>query len=374
MPQPLAGPGQGLPLQVVYPASLYGAPFIQRGNTISLAPGQVFNLPANGTSDIWIEGFIYCVLQVQDPVTGIWRGLSTVRRGPMRLQADGFNYRIANFTGCVVGATVTNGGSGWVQATTTVTPATGNSTWLPIVGGSVSITVVTAGSGYSIPPIIAIDPPPAGAGVQATAVATLSSGTISAITNINQGAGYLTAPNVQVIPVPTDPNYVAGSVTNGTAGAAIISGDAGKLIAVLCTNNGDAVASAPTLTIGGAGVTATVASLWMSTVTGVTVTGAGTTISASNFVYSGGGGNTNVAAWASPGNPMVEYTGFIPRPFYGQATVGTGTITTVTTIYDSGLFLSTPSLVFVQGAAIGTPVTLTPAMGSVNDTGIIQLG
>lgn len=374
MPQPLAGPGQGLPLEFVYPASLFNAPFIQRGNTVSLAPGEVFVLPSNGVSGIWLEGFPYCVLQVQDPITGIWRSVSAIKRAPMRIQADGFNYRVANLTSCPVGATVTNGGSSYVQATTTVTPTTGNSTWQPIVGGSVSITVVTAGAGYSIPPLIAIDPPPAGLGAQATAVATIANGTISGITNINMGAGYTTAPKVQVIPAPTDPNYIAGSVTNGSAGAAIISANQGKILACLCTNPGESVSAAPTLSVAGAGTTATIASLWMSTVTSVTVTGAGTTINAANFVWSSGGANTNTAAFASPGNPAVELTGFMPRPFYGEATVASATISTVTTIYDSGLFISTPTLVFVQGAAIGTPVTLTPAMGGVNDTGIIQIG
>ena len=41
MPAPLAGPGQGLPVnQFLYPTELYNAPYDFSANTLALAPGQ----------------------------------------------------------------------------------------------------------------------------------------------------------------------------------------------------------------------------------------------------------------------------------------------------------------------------------------------
>ncbi len=73
----------------------------------------------------------------------------------------------------------------------------------PIVGGSVAAPTITqAGSGFLAPPLIAIDPPPPG-GIQATAVATISSaGAVTAITMVKVGAGYVSSPNFYVIPQP----------------------------------------------------------------------------------------------------------------------------------------------------------------------------
>src|SRR5215469_6604407 len=204
MAQFLSGPGLSLPLEYIYPQSLFNAPFTQRGNTISIPAGGAWVIPATGPSGWWIDGGSYCVLQYLDPVTGIWRGLSSVRRGSMRIQSDGFNYRIANLTGCAVAAIVTNGGSGYVQASTTVVASAGGSLWQPIVGGTCTVTVITAGTGYTVPPFVVIDPP-GQQGVQATAYASIgTNGTVSAITVDNMGAGYLTAPNVQIVPNPND--------------------------------------------------------------------------------------------------------------------------------------------------------------------------
>lgn len=65
-----------------------------------------------------------------------------------------------------------------------------------------SITVVTAGSGFSSPPSIFIDPPTTPGGVQATAIANIDPilGVINAITVTDPGSGYDFQPNVNIVP------------------------------------------------------------------------------------------------------------------------------------------------------------------------------
>lgn len=368
MPQILAGPGQLVPLIYTYPQSVFNAPFTQRGNMISIPAGAAWPIPSTGPTGWWVEGAPYCVLQFFDPVTQIWRGLSSVRRGPMRFEADGFNYRIANLTGCPVAAVVTGSGTGFVQASTTVTAGTGTSTWYPVVGGTLTVTVITAGANYGLPPFIVIDPPQQ-QGVQATAYAAITSGTISAITVDNMGAGYLSAPNVQIVTNPADPNITSG-ITVGTAGAALISANQGKVVAVLCTNPGvaSATAAVPALTITGGG-TATCSAVVMSTITGMTVTGAGGAVSTDNLLLSVGGRNTYTPAFT---NPAIELTGYIPRQANFLLAVGSGTVTTISQTYDSGLFTGTPNALLLSQSALSTTATIAFNMGSTNDGFMLQ--
>jgi hypothetical protein len=173
--------------------------------------------------------------------------------------SDGVNFRIANLSGAAWAALVTAAGSGYVQATTTATAGTGNSTWTPIVGGSLgTFTVGTAGSGYTIPPLVLLPAPPA-PGVAATAYATLSTGTVSAITIDIAGAGYLTAPPVTIIPSPWDPAFLAGSIKPAAATVALAG--SGTVTAVLLNNFGQPLGAGPTITINGAGTSATVATV-----------------------------------------------------------------------------------------------------------------
>src|SRR5712671_4325236 len=168
MPIPLAGPGQGLPLpQNLFPTQLTNAPADISTNRLALSPGDSFVLPAG---DWWITMGSYLVLQYLDPVTNTWSipAGAPWTRGMSFITADGFTCRIANLTGCVVSASVINGGTNYVQATTTLTVIgsfqTGVAvpTLLPIVGGALassatfSLAVPTAGNGYGVAPIIMI--------------------------------------------------------------------------------------------------------------------------------------------------------------------------------------------------------------------------
>ena len=115
------GPGIGLGYpQNYYPSELQNAPQDPSSNRLALAPGDTFVIQAGD----WIIGLgMYCVLQFLDPVTNVWVTPSGAAwtRGMQLVSADGFTVRVANLTGCVVSAAVVVGGTGYVQATTTIT-------------------------------------------------------------------------------------------------------------------------------------------------------------------------------------------------------------------------------------------------------------
>lgn len=364
----LGGPGQALPLPRLYPANLQPAGgFSPNANAVTLAPGQQLPIPRGR---YWVELGGYAVLQFSDPVTGTWRALSSARAAPIFVDSDGFNFRVGNLTGCAVGALVTVGGTNYVQATTTIVPSAGNSTWQPIVGGRLNptISITATGAGYTLPPMV-IFPPPPSPGVAATGIAVLTTGSVSSITMINVGAGYTTAPVPQIVPNPLDPAYLAGTITaQATAVSALVG--AGTLSAVLCTNPGTSFATVPSLTIAGAGASAAATIVPMFTLTGTSITSGGAAYTAAGGMTTVGGIPTATPAYA---NPAIEHTGYIPRP--AQISIGGvtgGTISTVGTIYDGGLFLGTPTMVIVGGGVPTTPATITGTLGSVNATVVIQ--
>lgn len=370
----IAGPGQGLnPPQNLYPSSLQVIapnPYTPGSNIVPLAAGDALPVPA-GTYIVSCGP--YSVLQWKDPVTNLWRGFNSARTPFQIMQSDGFTRRVANLTGCPVAAVVTTVGSGYAQATTTVTPSTGNSTWQPIIGGLITLnTISVAGAGYTLPPICILPtgPAPDTSGnpqsVPATAVAGISSGTVSTITVTNQGAGYSAGFTVTLLPDPTDPNIA--SITNAVAIFGITG--SGTLAAVLCTNPGSPTAAAPTLTVAGAGSNAEATAVWMNTITSSTITANGAGYAADNLVTTSGG---RTAATAVNTNPAVELTDYIPRPAQGVAAVAStlSTITSISTLYDSGLFTGTPRAV-VAGGAVTTVASITLGLGGKPDTVMMQ--
>lgn len=255
MPNVIAGTGQTLPFpQALYPNVLGNVGYTPPGNRISLAPAQTFTIPAG----VWIVSCTGTISAVQflDPVRLEWVNLV----GPgaawaLRIQSDGVNFRVNNLSDAAYGALITAAGSGYAQATTTVTAGTGNSTWQPIIGGALgTFTVVAGGAGYTIPPLVLIPPPPA-PGIQATATSALTSGAVSSITIRTAGAGYLTAPPITIVPVQTDPGFTNGLITNATATVALTG--SGTLTGLLLVNFGAPLTTAPTLTVSGAGTSAT---------------------------------------------------------------------------------------------------------------------
>lgn len=363
----LSGPGVGLPFpQSLYPANVIGGDLVPSGNEVVLAPAQ--QLPIS-RGRFFIDLGPYAVLQFMDPVSTCWRTLASSRVSPVLVDSDGFNFRVANLTGCAVGAIVTTAGTTYVQGSTTITPSAGNSQWYPVIGGLVSTTVsiTAAGAGYTIPPIVFIPPPPP-PGVQANAIAVISSGTVSSITLIDQGAGYLTAPVPQIYPNPTDPALASGAITsNATAKTTLVG--AGTLAAVLCLNPGSSFATVPSLTIAGAGTSAAATIIPMWTLASQSLTSGGVAINAANFLTTIGG---TPAGSPANTNPTWELTGYVPRPaMTGAATVSGGTITTVGTIIDGGLFLGTPSAILLSETQT-TAAVIALTMGSRNASVLIQ--
>lgn len=371
MPGYLSGPGQLLPLPVLYPANLLPAGELfpaTGGNGFSLAAGEAVPVPRGR---FWVNLGAYAVLQFFDPITTTWRSLSSSRNDPQLVESDGFNFRIANLTGCPVAGLVTNGGSSYVAGGVTVTASAGGSLWAGVVGGRVSTTVsiTAAGAGYGVAPLVFFPPPPA-PGVVATGVAVISSGTVSSITVVNQGAGYTTAPVPQILPNPADPNFIAGSITSNAAATTTLVG-AGTLSAVLCTNSGAPFTVVPSLTIAGAGGSgaATIVPMW--TITSVSITSGGVGYTTAGKITTIGGVPSATAAFV---NPATELTGYIPRPAeIGIAAVSAtaGTITTIGTVFDGGLFAGTPTA-FVVGGAATTPATIAVTLGSANAGVIMQ--
>jgi hypothetical protein len=364
MAGPLSGPGVGLPYpQALYPQSLYNGETVPSTNTLSLAPGQIIPIP-RGTFMVDTGG--YGVYMIRDPVTSALRPQSSARQGPIQIQSDGFNHFVGNMLGCAVAAIVVAGGTGYVAGSTTLSPSAGNSQWQPIVGGLLNntISISSPGAGYTVPPIVAIPTPPS-PGVAASAIAIISSGTVSSITVLNQGAGYPSAPPISILPNPLDPAYLSGAITANATAVATLTGS-GALTAALCLNPGSSFTTVPSLTVAGAGTGATVTIVPLWTLASTSITSGGAGYGGSSELSTIGGQPSATPAYT---NPATELTGYIPRKASGALVATGGTISSVSTIYDSGMFTGTPTM-FVAGGT--TSATITGTLGTKNITVIIQ--
>ena len=365
--------GAGIPLQ--YPFNNYGYQPTGGTNRFTLGAASVYTIPSGN----WLinPGFVGFI-QFLDPVTNIWRNYPSQSPNTMiPIQSDGYNFRVANLTGTPVGAVMTNNGSGYTSAPV-VTPSAGGSTWTAIVGGALTATVGTAGSGYTLPPLLFFPAPSIG-GVQATGYVTLTSGAISSVTMVNNGAGYVVAPTPILVTNPNDPNF--GSITAGAITAAIAG--AGTVTAVLCTYNGTALTSLPTLTFtSGSGSNAAASVVGCFSATGVTVGTAGAGYTAGVYTVTTSGGYQTAAA-GTYANPEIGNTLFLPRPLNAVSIAAAG-IPGAPTIIDPGLFQVTASsttssasvnaLLFSPGqvTAPTTAAAFTLALGGVNTAVTIQ--
>jgi hypothetical protein len=388
MPIGLSGPGVGLPFpQNYYPSQLQNAPQDPSSNQLGLAPGDTFVLPAGD----WYVGLgSYCVLQFLDPVTNTWNMVpgAAWTRGMQFVMSDGFTSRVANLTGCVVSASVINGGTNYVQATTTITAIGGFATGiaaptiLPIVGGALgavgTLTSTNAGAGYGVAPIIMIPPPPPAqvnangvGGIPAAACAVIASGTISSISIVNPGAGYPSAPTAVVVPSPFDPNLATG-ITNATVTFSLTS--TGIIMGALITNNGGPLPNGSlgsiTLSVGGAGTSGSLTANVLQTVVSSTLSTVGTGYTTALMTSYGGAPVAGIT-----GSPIQEGLAFLPR----QANIAypaSVSVATAAVIYDGGLFESAPVLVQIPSPfpAAGAFTLATPVnvMGSRMDIVVIQ--
>lgn len=379
----LSGPGVGLPPpQNYYPSELQNAPQDPSSNRLGLAAGEVFVIPAGD----WIVGLgMYCVLQFLDPVTNVWITASGAAwtRGMQLVSADGFTVRVANMTGCVISASVINGGTNYVQATTTITAigafVGAAPTLLPIVGGAIAIaggSLLANGAGYGVAPLVMIPPPPPGfanangvGGIQASAIAVIAGGTVSSVSITNPGAGYPTAPVPIIVPSPFDPNLSTG-ITAATVAFSLTS--TGVILGALVTNSGSPLPNGSltsvTLSIGGAGASGSLTANVMQTVVSASISGAGAGFTASGATTFGGG---PVQGTITNG-PESNLIAFLPRP--ANMTLPTASVATAAVIYDGGLFESAPSVGSLPPGGVATLATVLLTMGSRPDIVIIQPG
>jgi hypothetical protein len=397
MPQFLSGPGIGLPFpQNLYPTQLNNAPQDASSNTFSLNQGDVFVLPAG---DWYVTLGLYCIIQYLDPVTGIWATGpgAAFNRGQIHVSSDGFNCRVANLTGCVISASVINGGTSYVQATTTITVVgafqTGVAlpTFAPIVGGALGFTgtfatdIPTKGAGYGIPPVVMIPPPPPAVanpngvgGIPATAVAILgASGSLTSVSITNPGAGYPSAPVAAILTSPFDPNLSTG-ITQASVAFSLTS--AGVIMGAFCTNNGGPLNNGSlnslTLTIGGAGTSGSLTANVMQTVVSATVSGPGTGYGTSQGLVTTVGGVPNTGTITN--DPMASYLAWDPRPANIGLTPGNTSVSVATagTVYDGGLFEGAPGAIWVPGGGVVNSTvtlgTIALQMGGRHDRVVIQ--
>lgn len=359
-------------------------------DAITLSNGSKYLIPAG---QFYVKIGPYTQLQTLDPVTQTWVEYGLPEDG--YLQSDGVNFRLANLTGCMVGAIVTTSGTGYTTAPTVTAAAPSNAKFTAILGGMLSstVTVATAGVGYNHPPTILIAPP-TGQGVPATASCAVSSGTISSVTMINQGAGYTAAPALAaslpagvnynntfgpsantyaIVPDPNDTITTTAALTFG-----LVSGISSNVTAILCTDPGDAVTQLPSLTITAAptgGTTAVATAIAMFTVTAITISAAnaGSAYGTSSpfLIYGPGQLNGSTRATTAAG-PITDTGLYQPQPFvgYGTSTSGGALTTAGFVISYGGLHQATPNLFTTAG---GTTVptlygVATPTLGGVSDT------
>ena len=332
-----------------------------------LGSGETFVVPAGN----WIVNpGPYTFIQYRDPVTRLWRNTSQTPNASRTLISDGVNVRLANLTGCALGAIITNVGSGYTSAPS-VSPSAGSSAWTAIVGGAISttVTITTAGAGYSHKPQLIVEPPPAG-GLPATAYVTVSAGAIATVVVLDQGAGYVTAPRITVVPDPRDTITTQAVLTATLTGSGTITG-------IVCTDHGNPLTSVPTLTISGGGGASGAATVVMCfTATGLTVAGGGAVYgNAQPFAVITADGRCA----ATPGavtNPTFGANLLQPRQavMAGVSEAGGAITATGIRVTDGGLFSAVPiGLVLPGGAAVPTTTaTVTIPVGGVPDVSLLQ--
>lgn len=323
--------------------------------TLTLAPGQSV-IPEVGW--YWYGPGASSAVQRYDSRMRVWRHTGDDSFGTRLLYSDGSTLRIANTSGCAVAAVVTTAGSGLTPATApTVTASEGGSVWQAIVGGALSTAAIisVAGAGYTYPPVLWIEAPPQ-PGIPATAYATISNGSVSAVTIVNQGAGYSVPPIIAAINDPRDTTGYGAQINATLLGGGTVTG-------LMCVDHGSPIASGtiPTLTFSAGSAAATVVMDWG--VTGVTVGTPGAGYGASGAVLATGAGGYNTSASVLLNNQGHRALQRWRAAAIQVATDASGSLTTAT-IIDPGRYQAIPTPAFM--AIPSTPTTtgvMTFAMG-----------
>src|SRR5208283_1944447 len=359
-------------------------------NVVGLEAGQTMVINPAG----WyaVKPGIYTCLQQYDPITRIWRTLGggTVSGGDVQyFYSDGVNYRLANLTGCVVGAVITNVGSGYTAGQPPVITTSLGGTYTAILGGAISqtVTVTNGGVGYTYPPQVQIQAPPVG-GVQATAWCTLTAGVVTSVTVVDQGAGYVTPPTITFVNDPRELNPPAGttvSITVGYNAAAITTlTGAGTVTAITCQDHGKPVAvtlgtatAIPTFTVSSALGSFAVTALMCWSVVGLASSGyqAGA-VTSGTPVASLTGEDVQTAANATVLNPTIQNNLVRPRKADIKVLITAGAYPAAYNtgggfiFNDGGIYTGTPLAIFAlcfEATATTGPLAAFVMGGQNND-------
>jgi hypothetical protein len=254
---------------------------------------------------------------IGDPSKGLftWDGANVVSLGGVGLIGitnPGSGYTTA--PNVVISAPNQSNG---IQATAVATITTG-------AGGVQSIQVTNTGSGFTSVPTVTIGAPQVSGGIQATAGATIQSGNVVAITVTQAGSGYTSVPSVSI---------TGGGGSSATANATL---SAGIVNSITLTNAGSGYTSPPTVTISGGGGTNAAALAQLTTFAKGTVT---------ILVNNGGSGYTNAA------NTVVTITGGGGANAAGTAIVSGGQVTQVVMTNPGSGYTSTPTVTITGGGA-----------------------
>jgi len=186
-------------------------------------------------------------------------------------------------------------------------------------GSVTSVTVGTAGSGYTSQPTVAFGAPNDAGGIQATGTAVRSGGAVTSVSVSNGGSGYTT-------PIVT---FSAPQAAGGVTATGTLTVVSGVITAVVLVEAGSGYTAAPTVTIGnaGSGINAVLATptIGASSITGITITNAGTGYSTVPTVTISGGGGTSAAATAAitaGGVKINNSTEYLNAFANGAGTVG----------------------------------------------------
>ena len=339
-------------------------------NVISLSAGETWLVQPAGW--YYIRPGKYSCLQEYDPITTTWRtiGAMNSEAGVYHMFSDGTNYRLANQTGCVVGALITTAGTG-VTAVPTVAASAGGSKWQAIVGGAISttVTVSTGGSNYTYPPQVLFSAPPT-PGIQATGYCTLSTGAVSTVTVVDQGAGYTAPPTISFI---NDPREGFNGIAVGSGASAIASLTGAQTVTgLLCIDHGNPVTgnSVPTLaftpTTGSPAATAIMC--WTVLYMNVSYGASGSFTGSPPILTAWGGFPSTAPAYTNVSTQSQLVKG---RPAYILGSLSgvylLATFSTSQVVYDGGIFAGVPTgfVAFTNGAGVAS-TTMVPQMGSVS--------
>jgi len=337
--------------------------------TIGLQSGGIWT-PAAGSYLLRLGPV--SVLQWFDTNSGLWHITdSGPSSHPIPIDTDGTNFRVVNISGTILGANITNGGTGYATGDTfaLTAPAAGTPSRTAkgtmIIGGSLTYTVVSGGTGYSNP-IFIVQPPQLCGGAYGASLpafiasCTVTAGVISSPTGGFAGAGYVQAPTVTVIDaVPSGVTPGSGAVITATVGGA------GIWKGTVMTDYGAGYDGThiPTFTFTTvAGASAAATALPSMSLKSVTIGGTNTGYTSNAMVESSLG---------SGGVATVQLNDELPQPRPARASSLTGgSVLGAFVVEDPGNgFQTVPLLKQVgNGTADGSvTATFTAVVGGVND-------